>query len=126
MASIMKQLDIVVPHERLSDVNRILYNHKVGGMMYYDIKGRGRVERKPTEERVSAEAGGYTTGRRYIPEFGTWTKVEVLVSDSQYKQIVDEILKTVSTGSAADGKIFIKDISEAYDIGSKQSGDSAL
>jgi nitrogen regulatory protein P-II 1 len=126
MASIMKQLDIVVPHERLSDVNRILYNHKVGGMMYYDIKGRGRVERKPTEERVSAEAGGYTTGRRYIPEFGTRTKVEVLVSDSQYKQIVDEILKTVSTGSAADGKIFIKDISEAYDIGSKQSGDSAL
>jgi nitrogen regulatory protein P-II 1 len=126
MASIMKQLDIVVPHERLSDVNRILYNHKVGGMMYYDIKGRGRVERKPTEERVSAEAGGYTTGRRYIPEFGTRTKVEVLVSDSQYKQIVDEILKTVSTGSAADGKIFIKNISEAYDIGSKQSGDSAL
>jgi nitrogen regulatory protein P-II 1 len=126
MASIMKQLDIVVPHERLSDVNRILYNHKVGGMMYYDIKGRGRVERKPTEERVSAEAGGYTTGRRYIPEFGTRTKVEVLVSDSQYKQIVDEILKTVSTGSAADGKIFVKDISEAYDIGSKQSGDSAL
>ena len=126
MASIMKQLEIVVPHERLSDVNRILYNHKVGGMMYYDIKGRGRVERKPTEERVSAEAGGYTTGRRYIPEFGTRTKVEVLVSDSQYKQIVDQILKTVSTGSAADGKIFIKDISEAYDIGSKQSGDSAL
>jgi nitrogen regulatory protein P-II 1 len=126
MAFIMKQLDIVVPHERLSDVNRILYNHKVGGMMYYDIKGRGRVERKPTEERVSAEAGGYTTGRRYVPEFGTRTKVEVLVSDSQYKQIVDEILKTVSTGSAADGKIFIKDISEAYDIGTKQSGDPAL
>jgi nitrogen regulatory protein P-II 1 len=94
--------------------------------MYYDIKGRGRVERKPTEERVSAEAGGYTTGRRYVPEFGTRTKVEVLVSDSQYKQIVDEILKTVSTGSAADCKIFIKDISEAYDIGTKQSGDPAL
>jgi nitrogen regulatory protein P-II 1 len=46
----MKQLDIVIPHERLSDVNRILYNHKVGGMMYYDIKGRGRVEREPVEE----------------------------------------------------------------------------
>jgi hypothetical protein len=43
---------------------------------------------------------------------------------STYKQLVDEIL-TVSIGSAADGKIF-KDISEAYDIGSKQSGDPAL
>ncbi len=122
----MKQLDIVVPHERLSDVNQILYEHKVGGMMYYDVKGRGRVERKATEERLSAQAGGYATGRRYIPEFGSRTKVEVLVPDSTYKQIIDEILKTISTGSAADGKIFVKDIAEAYDIGSKQSGDPAL
>jgi nitrogen regulatory protein P-II 1 len=122
----MKQLDIVVPHERLTDVNRILYEHKVGGMMYYDVKGRGRVERRPTEERLSAQAGGYATGRRYIPEFGSRTKVEVLVPNSAYKQIIDEILKTISTGSAADGKIFVKDIAEAYDIGSKQSGDPAL
>jgi nitrogen regulatory protein P-II 1 len=50
----------------------------------------------------------------------------VLVSDSTYKQLIEEIIKTVSTGSAADGKIFVKDISEAYDIGTKQSGDPAL
>src|ERR671922_2212277 len=121
----MKQLDIIIPHERLSDVNNILYNHKVGGMLYYDIKGRGRVKREPVEERVSGY-GGYSTGKKYVPEFGTRTKIEVLVSDSTYKQLVDEILNTVSTGSAADGKIFVKDISEAYDIGSKQTGDPAL
>ena len=34
----MKQLDIIIPHERLDTVNSILYNHKVGGMMYFDIK----------------------------------------------------------------------------------------
>jgi nitrogen regulatory protein P-II 1 len=122
----MKQLDIIVPHERLSDVNQILYNHKVGGMLYYDIKGRGRAERPPRVERLSTEAGGYSTGKRYVPEFGTRTKIEVLVPDSTYKQLVEEIIKTVTTGSAADGKIFVKDISEAYDIGSKQTGDPAL
>ena len=122
----MKQLDIIVPHERLSDVNQILYNHKVGGMLYYDIKGRGRAERPERTQRLSTEAGGYSTGKRYVPEFGTRTKIEVLVPDSTYKQLVEEIIKTVSTGSAADGKIFVKDISEAYDIGSKQTGDPAL
>jgi nitrogen regulatory protein P-II 1 len=122
----MKQLDIIVPHERLSDVNQILYDHKVGGMLYYDIKGRGRAERPARTARLSTEAGGYSTGKRYVPEFGTRTKIEVLVPDSTYKQLVEEIIKTVSTGSAADGKIFIKDISEAYDIGSKQTGDPAL
>ena len=121
----MKQLDIIIPHERLPDVNNILYNHKVGGMLYYDIKGRGRVKREPVEERVSGY-GGYSTGKKYVPEFGTRTKIEVLVSDSTYKQLVDEILNTVSTGSVADGKIFVKHISEAYDIGSKQTGDPAL
>ena len=36
----MKQIEIVVPQERLPEVNAILYKHNVGGMMFYDIKGR--------------------------------------------------------------------------------------
>ena len=48
--------------------------------MCYNIKGRGRAERQIAEERLS-EAGGYATGRRYIPQFGFRTKIEVLVPD---------------------------------------------
>jgi nitrogen regulatory protein PII len=44
---------------------------------------------------------------KYVPEFGFGTKVEVLVSDSQAKQIIDDILIIKSTGSAYDGKIFV-------------------
>ena len=119
----MKQIDIIFPHERLNEVNDILYKHKVGGLSFYDIKGRGRVERKPVAERT---AGGYQTGRTYVPEFGTRTKLEVLVPDSSAKQIIDDLLGSLSTGSVSDGKIFVKDVTEAYDIGSKQSGDAAL
>jgi len=39
---------------------------------------------------------------------------------------VDEIIKNLRTGSASDGKIFVKDISEVYDIGSGQHGEMAL
>jgi nitrogen regulatory protein P-II 1 len=122
----MKQLDIIVPHERLSEVNKLLSKHNVGGMMFYEIAGRGRAERQPVEDRLTAEAGGYTTGRVYVPDFGTRTKIEAIVSDSLTKTMIDDIIKTLSTGSASDGKVFVKDISEAYDIGAKQVGEVAL
>jgi nitrogen regulatory protein P-II 1 len=63
---------------------------------------------------------------KYVPEFESRTKVEVLVSDSQANQIIDDILKVISTGSTSDGKIFVYDVKEAYDIGNKRTGDMAL
>jgi hypothetical protein len=39
----MKQIDIVVPNERLLDVNTILYRHKVGGLM--STKREGDIEK---------------------------------------------------------------------------------
>jgi nitrogen regulatory protein P-II 1 len=121
LAIYMKQIEIIVPHERLSEVNDILYKHSVGGMMFYDIKGRGRAKR----EAPVITAYVYNYGKKYVPEFGSRTKVDVMVSDPLSKQIVDELVKNLSTGSA-DGKIFVKDISQAYDIGSKQNGEAAL
>jgi nitrogen regulatory protein P-II 1 len=114
----MKRLDIVIPHERLSEVNDILHKNKVGGITFYDIKGRGRAKQEP----VAVGRGVM----RYVPEFGSRTKIEVLVKDSLAKEIIDDLLKKISTGSTSDGKIFVYDVAEAYDIGSKESGDSAL
>ena len=114
----MKRLDILIPHERLTDVNDLLHKHKVGGMSFYEIKGRGGAKREP----VSVGRGVM----RYTPEFGFRTKVEVLVSDTTAKEIIEDVLKVLSTGSASDGKIFIYDVAEAYDIGSKERGNTAL
>jgi hypothetical protein len=47
---------------------------------------------------------------------------QLLSEVNHTKDIVDDVLKTISTGLSADGKILIKDISEVFDIGSKQSG----
>jgi nitrogen regulatory protein P-II 1 len=114
----MKRLDIIIPHERLSEVNDILHKNKVGGITFYDIKGRGRAKQEP----VAVGRGVM----RYVPEFGSRTKIEVLVKDSLAKEIIDDLRKKISTGSTSDGKIFVYDVAEAYDIGSKESGDSAL
>jgi nitrogen regulatory protein P-II 1 len=114
----MKRLDLIIPHERLRQVNEILHKYKVGGLTMYDIKGRGRAKQEP----VAVGRGVM----RYIPEYGSRTKIEVLVPDSLSESIIDEILKTISTGSASDGKIFVYDVANAYDIGTKEIGDSAL
>lgn len=114
----MKKLDLIIPHERLTEINELLHRHKVGGMTFYEIKGRGRAKREP----VSVGRGVM----RYTPEFGFRTKIEVLVPDDGAKSIIDDVLKVISTGSASDGKIFVYNVEEAYDIGSREKDDAAL
>jgi nitrogen regulatory protein P-II 1 len=114
----MKRIELLINHEKLHEVNKLLRDHKVGGLTSYDIKGRGRTKHEPI-----------TIGRgamKYIPEFGSRIKVEVVVPDSIAKPIIDDVLKLISTGSASDGKIFVYGVAEAYDIGTKQTGDNAL
>lgn len=56
---------------------------------------------------------------------GSRTIVQVIVPGPVEKALVSDIMDRVSTGSAGDGKIFVKDVSGAYDIGSKDTGDKA-
>jgi nitrogen regulatory protein P-II 1 len=114
----MKRLDIIVPSEQIGKVNDILRKNKVGGMTFYEIKGRGH-------SKYESEYVG-TGVMEYTPEFGYWTKIEVIVTDSQVKQITEDLLQTISRGSSSDGKIFIYDVGEAIDIGTKKTGDEVL
>jgi len=114
----LKRIDLIIPLERLRDLNDLMHEHDVGGLTFYDVKGRGRSRQEPVD------VGRGVT--RYVPEFGSRMKVEVLVSNEKLKPLMDDILAKIGTGSLSDGKIFVYDVSEAYDIGSKESGDNAL
>lgn len=114
----MKRIDLIIPHERLHEVNELLRKHQVGGLTVFDVKGRGRAKNEP----IAIGRGVM----RYIPEFGSRTKIEVVVSDANSTAIIDDVLKLISTGSASDGKIFVYDVAESYDIGSKEQGEKAI
>lgn len=88
-----EKLEIMIPYEKLTDVNDILYKRKVGGMSFYDIKGRGRAKYEPVPVGTGV--------LRYVPEFGYRTKVEVIVTDSSAKTILEDILKTLGASSSA-------------------------
>ena len=113
----MKRLDIIVPHENVHEINDILRKHNVGGMTFYDVKGRGRSKNEPIYVGTGV--------MKYIPEFGLATKVEVLVPDPESKQIIDDILR-ITNRSSTSGKIFVYDVAEAYDIGTKTTDNTAL
>jgi nitrogen regulatory protein PII len=72
--------------------------------------------------------GGKVTleGNLSIPKNASWTKVEVLIAYSQTKKIIGDILNVISTHSASDGKIFVYNVEEAYDIGTKKAGHISL
>jgi nitrogen regulatory protein P-II 1 len=41
-------------------------------------------------------------------------------------KVVEKLLNSASTGLAGEGKIFISDVDDAIDIGSKQRGESTV
>jgi nitrogen regulatory protein P-II 1 len=50
----------------------------------------------------------------------------VVVRDSVADKVVSTILDATSTGLAGEGKIFISEVDDAIDIGSKSRGESAI
>jgi nitrogen regulatory protein P-II 1 len=117
----MKQIDIFIRTDNLSQVTDILQKNGVGGITFYEIIGAGRMKREAVPEMVRS----YMTGRTITPEYVKRTKVEVVVPDSAVKMIVDA-LNDISSGKEAHGMIFVKDVSDAYEIGTKVGGEAAL
>ena len=120
----MKEISIYISTHDLEQVTEILRKHNVGGITFYEINGAGRTQRDAVPEIVQS----YMTGKTIIPDYAKRTKVEVIVTDSATNQIVDDILESLSqhAGKDAHGMIFVKDVSDAREIGTKQRGEAVL
>ena len=62
----------------------------------------------------------------HTPKYGSRTKIEVIVDDTLSNDIINELLKQLTRGSVSDGKIFVYDVSQVYDIGSSQKNELAI
>jgi nitrogen regulatory protein PII len=49
-----------------------------------------------------------------------------VVDDSEVENVIAAILDTTSTGSPGDGKIFVSNVTEAIDIGTRKRGQTAI
>jgi nitrogen regulatory protein P-II 1 len=114
----MKRIEAIVGSEKVLAVNEALKNAGVGGCTILDAKGRGKGE-KPVVETGRGTA-------RYVSEFSVRADIVIMVEDSEVDKVINTIVDTVSTGSAGDGKIFVSQISDAVDIGTKKRGQTAI
>ena len=114
----MKKIEVVIPSTRLGTAFEALDALSIGGLTYYDSKGRGQVPRP----RLHSGRGTST----YIPEFNVNSLIMLVVKDSLVSKIIDTMLERLSTGLAGEGKIFVSDIDDTVDIGSRTRGESAI
>lgn len=114
----MKKIEAVIPHERLELVLSALKGMGLGGITYFESKGRGQNPRP-----ILHSGRGTST---YTPEFNLNTTLVVVTQDSVVDSVLDTILENSSTGLKGEGKIFVYELDDAVDIGSKSRGEAAI
>ena len=107
----MKKLEIIIRPERLDDLKVILNNNNAHGLMITNIMGYG-----------SQVYNGVDFGGNLLPK----VKVESIVSDETYEQIIDQIIEEINTGVYGDGKIFVYEVTDAIRIRTGERGEDAL
>ena len=114
----MKKIEAVVPAARLESAVAALGELGLGGFTYYDSRGRGQIPRPEIH-------GGRGTST-YRPEFNINATIVVVTKDSMVDSVISTILDSASSGLAGEGKMFVSDVDEVIDIGTKQRGEGAL
>jgi nitrogen regulatory protein P-II 1 len=114
----MKKIEAIVPHGRLDRTFEGLKQLDLGGFTYYEAKGRGQAP------RPEVHAGRGTT--TFTPAFNVNALISLVVKDSIVDKVAENILASSSTGLSGEGKLFISEVDDAVDIGSKTRGESAI
>ncbi|MDP8888594.1 MAG: P-II family nitrogen regulator [Thermoproteota archaeon] len=114
----MKKIEAIVPVARLESAFAALGELDLGGFTYYDSKGRGQIPRP----EIHSGRGTST----YRPEFNVNSTIVVVTKDSMADSVISKILDSTSSGLTGEGKVFVSDVDEVIDIGSKQRGEGAL
>lgn len=114
----MKRIEAIIPQGKTEETAGELMKLGVSGLTIYDSKGKGQIERP---EVLSGRGTGshrtaYTSNSTFV----------IVVKDSMADKVVEGIIKYASSGEAGEGKIFVSDVTDAIDIGTKKRGDSAI
>ena len=112
----MKLITAIVKPAKVDDIKVALQTAGIAGMTVSETRGFGR-QKGHTEIYRGAE---YTVD--FIPK----VRIEVLVEDGEANSIIDTIVKTASTGSIGDGKLWVTNVEQVIRIRTGERGGDAL
>lgn len=102
----MKRVEAIVQSDMAKQVVQAIRDEGVEGITLIQSFGQGQGERP-------------LIGGKQI-EFNTTDVIMSVIPDSKVNQIVEKIMSVAHTGSKGDGKIFVSEIANSYDIATKQ------
>ena len=112
----MKLITAIVKPAKVDDIKVALQAAGIAGMTVSETRGFGR-QKGHTEIYRGAE---YTVD--FIPK----VRIEVLVEDGEANSIIDTIVKTASTGSIGDGKVWVTPVDTVVRVRTGERGGDAL
>jgi nitrogen regulatory protein P-II 1 len=112
----MTKLEAIIQPSRFEAVKEILTELGIGGMTVSDVRGHGRQKGHTEVYR----------GREYTVDLLPKIKLELVLPENLVDSAVDAILKTASTGSIGDGKIFLSKVEETIRNRNQERGAVAL
>jgi len=112
----MKLVTAVIKPFKLDDVRAALEQFGVTGMTVTEAQGYGR-QKGHTEVYRGAE---YETD--LVPK----VRVEILVDDGDFEDVVGVLVKTAQTGRIGDGKVWVTDVVHAVRVRTGERGPDAV
>jgi nitrogen regulatory protein P-II 1 len=114
----MKRIEAIIREDKLSIVVDALKTTGVGGITITQSCGVGAGERPII--------GGARGTSKHVAPFNRLCTILVIVDDAKVSSVVSSIMDAAYTGKTGDGKIFITNVEEAFDIATKESGKNII
>ena len=113
----MKKVEAIIPEDELYKVFDSLTKLEIGGFSYFTVRGRGKRDRP----MVPSGRGG-----RFKSAYNLNNCIFVIVPDNMVETVIGIFASRPIPDAVGEGKIFVSDVIDAVDIGTKKRGESSL
>ena len=112
----MKKIEAIIQPHKLEEVKEAMKAIGIDGMTITEVRGHGRQKGHKEIYR----------GMEYQVDLLPKIKLEMVIPNTRYDEVIQTLVKSAHTGKIGDGKIFVFDVVEAIRIRNDDRGDAAL